>query len=121
MCKTRDRKRDFAWFAIAVMLLSTSVGSYTYVLLFLPIALILDAASRGARIFIALSFAFLAAPNLKMFAWLFPKVCVLIILFITVGIRYFKAITPAMATLVATTVFLISAMVAHQQWRYRWI
>jgi hypothetical protein len=117
MRKTRDRKRDFAWFAIAVILLSTSVGSYTYVLLFLPIVLILDAASRRARILIALSFAFLAAPNLKMFAWLFPKVCVLVILFIAVGIHYFKAITPAMATLVAAAVFLISAMIAHQQWQ----
>jgi Glycosyltransferase family 87/WD40-like Beta Propeller Repeat len=117
MRKTRDRKRDFAWFAIAVILLSTSVGSYTYVLLFLPVVLILDAASPRGRIFIALSFAFLAAPNLKMFAWLFPKVCVLIILFIVVGSHYFKAITPAMATLVAAAVLSISAMIAHRQWQ----
>ena len=117
MRKTRDRKRDFAWFAIAVILLSTSVGSYTYVLLFLPIVLLVDVASRHARMLIVLSFAFLAAPNVKMFAWFFPKVCVLIILFIAVGIHYFKAITPGMATLVAAAVFLISAMIAHQQWQ----
>jgi len=115
MRKTRDGKRDFAWFAIAVILLSTSVASYTYVLLFLPTVLILDTASHRERIFVALTFVLLAAPNLKMLAWLFPKVCLLVILLLAIGIHYFKAITPVMATMVATPVLLISAMVANQQ------
>lgn len=42
MKRTTLERRDFAWFTVAVLLLSTSTGAYTFTLLLLPVVLSLE-------------------------------------------------------------------------------
>ena len=43
--------KDFAWFFIAVLLASPNTGSYTFLLLFLPLMLLLENADRRTQVF----------------------------------------------------------------------
>ncbi len=74
---------DFSWFIILLVLVSTSTASYTFIILLLPITLLLNGASvwKGALL---LSCYILLNWNLRP-AWMFPKVWLLLLLFVAVG------------------------------------
>jgi Glycosyltransferase family 87 len=80
--KTSDR-HGFAWFVIAVVLLSTNTASYTFILLLLPLVLLLEESGPWRSAFFVISYIFLTLPLRP--AWLFPKVWLLFALFIVVG------------------------------------
>jgi len=90
-----DDKRTFACFTIALLLLSTSVGSYSYVLLFLPAVVWLDEATPGEGVAVVLLFLLATAPNLARFAFFFPRVWILAIWLAYAGTRCFRTIEPA--------------------------
>jgi Glycosyltransferase family 87 len=75
--------RDFAWFMIAVLLLSTSTASYTFILLLLPIVLLLNESGPWQSLFLVASYVLLTFPLRP--TWLFPKVWMLFALFVCVG------------------------------------
>ena len=85
-----DDRRDFAWFVIALILLSTSTASYTFVLLLVPIALLLRNASAVRSAYLAATYLLLNAPLRA--ASLFPKVWLLVLLFAIVGMEYWRSI-----------------------------
>lgn len=89
--RARDEKRSFACFTIALLLLSTSVGSYSYVLLFLPAVLWLDDASPGEGALVVLLFSLAAAPNLARLAFLFPRVWIVAFALLVAGRSCFGA------------------------------
>jgi hypothetical protein len=76
-------KRDFAWFIIGVLLLSTSTASYTFVLLLLPTVLLLEESGPWQSFVLVVSYVLLTFPLRP--AWLFPKVWLLVALFVWVG------------------------------------
>jgi Glycosyltransferase family 87/WD40-like Beta Propeller Repeat len=80
--QTTDR-HDFSWFVIAVLFLSTSVASYTFIVLLLPLVLLLEESGPRRSIFLVASYVFLTLP--LHLAWLFPKVWLLFALLIALG------------------------------------
>ncbi|HEY7098522.1 MAG TPA: glycosyltransferase 87 family protein [Terriglobales bacterium] len=99
--------RDFAWFTIMILLLSTSVASYTFILLFLPTVLLLEDASPRQSVFLVVFYFLLTFPI--GFAWLFPKVWLLLTLFIVVGLHYWRSISRRLALSVAVSVMIVAA------------
>ena len=90
MRPTTDR-RDFAWFLVAVLLLSTNVAPYTFILLLLPIALLLHDAKPWPAFYLVASYVLLTFPLRP--AWLFPKVWLLLALFLAVGWKYWRGLS----------------------------
>jgi hypothetical protein len=88
--KKPDHHRDFAWFVILLVLLSTSTASYTFVLLLAPVVLLVKDASPWKSVYLAGSYVLLNA-NLRPL-WLFPKVWLLLLLFVIAGVPYWRAI-----------------------------
>jgi hypothetical protein len=81
--KPSTDRRDFAWFVIAVVLLSTSTASYTFIVLLLPLVLLLDDSPPWQCAFFIASYVLLTAP--LGILWLFPKVWLQIALFVVPG------------------------------------
>lgn len=80
-----SERRDFAWFVIAVVLLSTSTASYTFIILLLPLVVLLEESGPRDSIFLVTTYILLTLPLHPI--WLFPKVWILIGLFIFAGYR----------------------------------
>jgi hypothetical protein len=108
--QTVTERRDFAWFLVAVLLLSTSTAPYTFILMLLPVVLLLDDASLGESIFLIACYVLLAAPlGPERF---FPKVLLLLILFIYSGREYWSVLRPkfiVMAAVFSTLIALADA------------
>ena len=81
--RAASERHDFAWFVIGAMLLSTSVGSYAFVILLLPVVLLLEEAGPREGAFLVVSYVLLGLP-LHPVA-LFPKVWLLVALFVIAG------------------------------------
>jgi hypothetical protein len=86
--ESANSKRDFAWFVIVLLLISPNTASYTFILLLLPIALLLDEASAPERLFLLTSYILLTLPVPRTWAWLFPKLWLLLALAAVVGRPY---------------------------------
>jgi hypothetical protein len=82
MKRTTDR-HDFSWLVVTVLLLSTSVASYTFIILLLPLVLLLEESGPRQSIFLVGSYVLLTMPSHP--AWMFPKVWLLFALFIAIG------------------------------------
>jgi Glycosyltransferase family 87/WD40-like Beta Propeller Repeat len=106
--RVKNPRRDFAWFFIAMLLISPNVSSYTTILLVLPLALLLVGASRKERVFLLTCYILLTLPTLTPWMWLFPKVWLLLALFVFVGRDYWRSLSPRLATTVAIAVTLLA-------------
>ena len=84
-----DRRRDFAWILILLVLISTSTANHTYILLLAPMAVLLRGASLPKTLYLVASYSML---NLSPPPELFLKVWTLLLLFFVVGYDYLRAI-----------------------------
>jgi hypothetical protein len=98
--------RDLAWFVIASVLLSTSTASYTFVLLIAPIVWLLPGASSAKAVYLGVSYILLNA-NVRP-DWAFPKVWILLALFIFTAYPYWKDIPTKPIVLVFAVILLLS-------------
>jgi hypothetical protein len=78
-------KRDFAWFLVAIVLASTSMASYTSILLLLPVMLLLDEEGTPGRLAILGCYVAAAMPLRPAWVPFFPKVWVLLALYCIAG------------------------------------
>jgi hypothetical protein len=101
-----SERRDFAWFVIAVVLLSTSTASYTFIILLLPVVLLLEEAGPRESVFLVASYILLTLPLHPI--WLFPKVWILIGLFVFAGYRSWRG----MPRRIAVASVLLAALIA---------
>jgi len=106
-------KRDFAWFFLAMMLASPNTASYTFVLLLLPIVLLLEDSSALERVVLVAGYILLTLPLRPAWSFLFPKVWVLMLLFLVVGRKYFGLIQPKVAAIAATAIALAAGLSAQ--------
>jgi hypothetical protein len=109
----RDKQcgRDFAWFTIAMLLLSTSTASYTFILLLVPVSLLLADASPWKSAYLVATYILL---NINLTpVWLFPKVWLLVLLFLVVGADYWRAIRIPAAVYAASAVLILSLLDAR--------
>jgi len=111
--KTDDLDQDFAWAVIALLLLSTSVASYTFILLLLPVVLLLKTAGLRKRVFLIVSYTLLNA-HLQA-NWLFPKVLLLVILFVVIGWDRLKSVPPIWSCSAVAVILVFSAVDAKMR------
>lgn len=112
--RSNSIKRDFAWFFIAIVLASPNTGSYTFLLLLLPVTLLLEGANRREQVLLVVCYALLAIPLQPAWSWLFPKVWLLLALFFLVGREYWHLVSAKAAyaaTLLITIASAVSAVV----------
>ena len=108
--------RPIAWFLIAIMLSSPNTAPYVFILLLLPIALLLPEASRPWKIALIAIYILLCLPLWPAWSWLFPKVWLLLLLFVMAGWPYWKNIRvrPAIAAFL-----LIATLSLLDAWRHQ--
>ena len=114
-----SHQHGFAWFTIAILLLSTNAVSYTFILLLLPVVLLLEHAGPKERILLIASY--IVCNSFLPPAWLrfFPKVWILAALFIVEGRQYFRLLSPKLVAGGLAAVILIAAFDARRhQARY---
>jgi len=109
--RTTDR-HDFAWFVIAAVLLSTSVASYTFIVLLLPLVLLLEESDRQRSIFLVVSYVLLTLPLRPI--WLFPKVWLLFALVIFLGFQSWREMPRRVALTALAFIALVSFFDARQ-------
>ena len=112
MKRTALDRRGFAWFTLAVLLLSTSTASYTFILLLLPVVLLLEEATPGESVFLIACYVLLTLPLRP--AWLFPKVWLLLLLFIASGREYWSLLRPRLIVAAVLFVTLIASVEARR-------
>lgn len=112
MKRTTDR-HDFAWLIIAVLLLSTSTASYSFIVLLLPLVLLLEESGPRRSIFLVVSYVLLTLPLRP--AWMFPKVWLLFALFIAVGWPCWRKMPRRFALTAIALTALISFVDAKRQ------
>jgi len=106
LIKPITERRDFAWFLIATLLLSTSVASYTYILLPLAVILLLQESGWRLACYFAASFMLLTLPLRP--TWLFPKVWILLALFLVVGWEYWRGLPIKLLAYVIASVLVVA-------------
>lgn len=99
-------RRDFAWFVVATLFLSTSTASYTYIVLLLPLVLLLEE-SKGwhSATFIG---CYLLMTLPLHFARLFPKAWILLLLFAIIRKDYWRELRRPWAGVGAAFLILIA-------------
>jgi len=107
-------RRSFAWFTIAILLLSSNAASYTYILLLLPVVLLLQEAGPKERIFLVVSYVGLNFPLLPDLVRFFPKLWILAALFFVEGREYWRSLSPKLVAGVVTAAIVIAAVDARR-------
>lgn len=97
--------RGFSCFVVATLLLSTNVGSYTYIILLLPLALLWQESTSAERLGLLALYLLLTAP--LPLGWLFPKLWLLVVLMWYAGRTYWRIlpIRPIAALLIVAAGF----------------
>jgi Glycosyltransferase family 87/WD40-like Beta Propeller Repeat len=89
-----NEAQALAWFVIVLFVLSPNEASYTFVLLLVPTVLLLDGARR---IWSAILIALYVVSELPMHSWdewLFPKVWLMLALFLFAGWAFLRRLSP---------------------------
>jgi Tol biopolymer transport system component len=104
------QKGAVAWFIIAILLSSPNTALYVFVVLLLPITLLLPETSPSWKIALVGLYILLCLPLLPAWSWLFPKVWLLVILYLMAGRGHWQnlRLRPAIGVfvLIATISFL---------------
>ena len=107
-------KRDFAWFFVAVMLASTSMVSYTFILLLLPVMLLLENEGPAGRVMVIACYALAAMPLRQAWMPFFPKLWVLLALYFIAGRGRFGSMPWKRVAVAGLAVLAVSGMAAHR-------
>jgi hypothetical protein len=108
------QRRGFAWFTIAIVLLSSNAASYTYILLLLPVVLLLEHATPKEKIFLIVSYIalnFFVLPEWQRF---FPKLWILAALFFVEGREFWRSFSPKLVAAALAAAILIAALDARK-------
>jgi hypothetical protein len=108
-------RRDFAWFMVTAVLLSSSTGSYTFILLLLPLVLLLEDSRQGQNTVFVFCYVLLTMALHP--ALLFPRVGLLLAWFAVIGWDYWRSVRPPV--LVACAVACAVVAVADMRLRMR--
>lgn len=112
--RSGNERRDFAWFLIAILLLSANTASYTFILLLLPISLLLVDAKLAERVFLVGAFFALCFPLHPGWGAVFPKLWMLLALFFVAGRPYFRAVRPRLLLAAVGAAAVLAAVDAHR-------
>lgn len=110
--RSNEPRRGFGWYFVAVVLASPNTGAYTFLLLLLPVALLLNDAPRREKIVLIACYALLAIPLHSSWSWMFPKVWLLLILFFVAARGFWRLIAPKAAYVTAVALVTLAAALA---------
>lgn len=118
--RSNRAKRDFAFICVALLLASPNTASYTFVLLLLPVALLLEGATTIQRAILTGCYVLLTFPMHPAWSWLFPKVWLLLILLVFVA-RAYRGLAPTkeVALAIAASATIASAAAWSHTVAYR--
>jgi hypothetical protein len=108
-----SERRTFAWFTIAVLLLSTNTASYTFIVLLLPLVLLLEDASPVESAVLVASYILLTL-RLRP-AWLFPKLWLMLAAFVFLGWNHWRAVPRHAAGLAVLAIVLVAFVDAERR------
>jgi hypothetical protein len=114
------QKREFAWFMVATLLVSPNTATYTFVLLVLPVALLLEDAALPKRIGIVFTYVLLTLLLWPAWNWLFPKVLLLGALYLECGRGSWSAIRARNALVAGVLIVIVSSTDAFPRTRRYW-
>jgi hypothetical protein len=101
-----EPRKDLSWFVIASILVSTSTASYTFILLIAPIVLLLPGANPAKAVYLVVTYILL---NVNLgFVWAFPKVWILLALFMVIAQEYLKDVPTKSIVLAFAAIVLLS-------------
>jgi hypothetical protein len=107
-----DLARELAWVIIVAFLISPHRAFYTGVVLLLPIALLLEKASRVWFAGLIAAYLLLCVSLPQALSPLFPTLWILIVLYVAIGIKYWRNLRPAFAIVACVGMLVISAVSA---------
>ena len=110
-------KRELAWFIIAILLSSPNTASYVFIVLLLPIALLLENASWRSAVALIAIYVLLCLPLIPLWRWLFPKVWLLLALYIVAGWSCWRNLRVGPLLLAIAAIAMISALDAMRHQR----
>ena len=108
-------RRSFGWFTIAIFVVSPNTGSYVFMLLLLPIALLFEDAKPWQQVALICSYALVTVRLYPL--WLFPKLCLLFFLFVVLGLEHWRKINPRWIYAAAAIVIVVAVLDARQRMR----
>ena len=108
-------RRSFAWFTIAIFVVSPNTGFYVFMLLLLPIALLFEGVKPWQQVALL---CFYALMTVRLYPpWLFPKLCLLFLLFVVLGLEHWRKIKPRWIYAAAAIVIVVAILDARQHMR----
>jgi hypothetical protein len=110
-------RKTLAWWIVATLLISPNTASYTFALMILPVALLFDEMPRRHWQFALAAFVLLCFSLRPAWSWLFPRLWLLLFLFVLIGYRELRAIPRKYAIALAT--FVLAAAVIAGTWETR--
>ena len=111
--KPRSDRRDFAWFMLATILLSTNSASYMFILILLPLVLLLEDSGEKQSILLIASYVLLTLSPHP--ARLFPKVWILLAMVVRIGVEYWRPLRPRFVTTLSVSFILVAILVSKRQ------
>lgn len=101
-------RRSFAWFTIAIFVVSPNTGFYVFMVLLLPIALLFEDAAPWQRTGLICFYALITVRLYPL--WLFPKLCLLFLLFVILGLEHWRNIKPSWIYAAAAVVIVLAGL-----------
>lgn len=120
----RDReitKPEIAWFLVAILLASPNTASYVFLVLLLPVALLMSGTSRRWALTALGAFILLCVPLRPAWSWMFPKVWLLLGLFVWAGREHWRnlRVRPVVVALALVAAASLWSALGHQRSRER--
>jgi hypothetical protein len=115
---TREREAEdelMACFLVLLVLLSVSIASYTFILLLAPVVFVWPKASKWKRVLLPGLYLLLNIPTPA--GWLFPKLWLLLVLFLVVGLPFLRAVPARWALCSFAVAVAFSALAAGREVR----
>jgi hypothetical protein len=113
--KGAPSKRTLAWWLLGMLLASPNTASYTFVLLVLPVALLMDELPIRQWIWIVLPYFLMTLPLRPAWSWAFPRLWLLLALFLIAGYPELRSIPASRAVLALVVIALVGAVKATVQ------
>jgi hypothetical protein len=108
-------RNEIAWFLIMLVLVSPSRAFYVTIILLLPIALLLEKADLRKRILLIAAYLLLNITLPAAIEPYFPTIWILLALYITLGIPYWRNLRPSIAALAAVGVIGVAAFSSYRR------
>jgi hypothetical protein len=126
--RTKHASLGYAGYLVTLILISPNTASYTFLLLLLPTALLLQSASCRQKLPVVMCYVLLTIPNYHSWTWLFPKVWVLAAMFaltlvISGNVPRARPLIGGLAAAAAVSLLIavldttVHAKEAHQRWK----